>query len=65
MTTINLEKTLRYVKIQEILRSAIFTEYELCKKEYFDMFFYTPKHILQAQNKRNHWISSKTIWLFD
>ena len=48
MTIVNLEKILEYLKIQERLRSQNFTEYYLRVKEYFDMFFSTPRYFPQA-----------------
>ena len=54
MTSINLEKTLKYLKIRESLRSGNFVEYYLCMQKYFGMFFSTPKYILQAANETNH-----------
>ena len=57
MTSVNLEKTLEYPKIQESLRPENLTEYYLCKGMFFFMFFSTLKDIIQAQSKTSHWIS--------
>ena len=55
MMSVNLEKSLEHLKIQESLRSENLTEYYLCKGIF--LFFSTLKDITQAQNKTNHWIS--------
>ena len=52
MTSVNLEKSLEHLKIQENLRSENNTEYYLCKGIF--LFFSTLKDITQAQNKTNH-----------
>ena len=49
MTSVNLEKTLQYLKIQENLRSENRPDYYLCKGIF--LFFSTMKVIIQAQNK--------------
>ena len=56
MTSVNLEKTLEYLKIQEayslkILQSTIYV------KDYLYMFFYILKDIIQAQSKTNRFLS--------
>ena len=43
MKSVNLEKTLEYLKIQENLRSENFGEYYLSIQEYFDILLGTPK----------------------
>ena len=48
MTSVNLEKLVEYLKIQESWQSQNFTENYLCTTKYFDIF--SPKHIPQAQN---------------
>ena len=48
MTSVNFEKLVVYLKIQESLQSQNFTENYLCITKYFDIVF--PKHIPQAQN---------------
>ena len=53
MTSVYLEKTLEYLKIQESLRSEI-SQSIIYVKEYFHMFFSTLKDITQAQSKTNH-----------
>ena len=53
----HIEKFLKYLNTEKSLRSKDFTEHCICIKEYFDMFFCTLKHIPQAQNSLNHWIS--------
>ena len=54
MTSVNLEKNIEYLKIQEkwlkIWQSVIYL------KEYFYVFLY-PERYQQAQSKTNHWIS--------
>ena len=40
MTSVNLGKTLEYLKIQESLRSENLTEYHLCKKIILYVFLY-------------------------
>ena len=47
-------KSTRASKIQEILYYENFAEYYLCIKQYFDMFFSTPKHIPHAKSEINH-----------
>ena len=42
-----MEKNIEYLKIQENLRSENLTVYHLCKNEFFDLFFSSPKHIPQ------------------
>ena len=56
MTSVNLEKTLEYFKIQESVLSENLTEYYLYIFIYFVyyIFFFTLKDIIQAQNKTNH-----------
>ena len=58
MASVNLEKTLKYVKIQERFWSENLTKYIIYIIEYFYMFFSTLKGIIQAQSKTNHWITS-------
>ena len=54
MASVNLEKTLKYVKIQEHFWSENLTKYIIYIIEYFYMFFSTLKGIIQAQSKTNH-----------
>ena len=56
VTSINLGKTLAFLKIQESLRSENLTEYYLCKGIFF-MLFLTLDDIIKAQNKTNYLIS--------
>ena len=56
MTSVNLEKFLEYLRIQKSLRSENLTKYYLCKGIFY-MFFSTLKDIIQAQSKKNPWIS--------
>ena len=43
-----------YLTLEKIsIRSEHFAEYYICIKEYFHLFFSSPKHIPQAQNKQN------------
>ena len=58
MRSVNLEKTLEYLKIQEIVRSENLTAYYLCKGITLKVFLYPERHI-QAQSKTNHRISQK------
>ena len=56
MTSVNLEKTLEYLKIQEtyslkILQNTIYV------KDYLYMFFYILKDIIQVQSKTNRFLS--------
>ena len=53
MTSVNLEKILKYLKIHENLRYKNLTKHCLCMKEYFHTFSSTLKNIPQAQNKTN------------
>ena len=53
--SVNLEKSVEYLKIQKNLATENFAEYYLCIKEYFGMLFAAQKHIPQAQNERIHW----------
>ena len=48
MLSINLEKTLEYLKIQEAYGLKISQSF-ICVKEYFDMFFSTLKDIIQEK----------------
>ena len=57
MTSVNLEKTLEYLKIQESLQSENFTQSTIHVKKYFYIFFSTLKYIIEAQSKTNHLIS--------
>ena len=59
MRSVNLEKTLEYFKIQEILRSENLTAYYLCKGITLEVFLYPERHIIQAKSKTNHRISQK------
>ena len=47
-------KSTRASKIQEILYYEHFAEHYLCIKQYFHMFFSTPKHVQHAKNEINH-----------
>ena len=53
MTSINLEMTLEYLKIQECLLSENLIEYCLCKGIFLYVFS-TLKDIIQAQSKTNN-----------
>ena len=44
MTSVNLEKTLKYLKIQESLRSENLTEYCLCKGIFLYVFLYPERY---------------------
>ena len=44
MTSINLEKSLEYLKIQESLRSENLTEYYLCKWVFLNVFLYSERY---------------------
>ena len=44
MTSVNLEKTLEYLKIQESLRSENLTEYYLCKGIFLYVFLYPERY---------------------
>ena len=46
MTSVNLEKTLEYLKIQESLPSANLTKYYLCNRVFLHVFS-TMKDIIQ------------------
>ena len=48
MTSVNLEKTLEYLKIPKSSRSE---KYYMCVKEYFDILFFTLKCIHKQKNK--------------
>ena len=52
MTSLNIEKYLGYLNIQERLRSENLTEYCLCKGIFY-VIFSTLKD-MQTQNKTNH-----------
>ena len=52
MASVNLEKTLEYLKIQEILLQLSLANIYVNK--YFFTFFSTLKDIIQAQRKANH-----------
>ena len=53
MTSVNSEKILDYLKVQESLRSRNLTEFYLYEGVFY-MFFCTLNDILQAQSKVNH-----------
>ena len=44
MTSVNLEKTLEYLNIQENLPSENHTEYYLCKGIFLHVFLYPERH---------------------
>ena len=44
MTSVNLEKTLKYLTNQENLRSENLTEYYLCKEIFLYVFAYSENH---------------------
>ena len=52
-----MQKTVKYLKIQASSWSENSIEYYLSIKEYFATFFSRPKHIPQAWNENNRWIS--------
>ena len=54
MASVNLEKTLQYLKIQEGLQSEYLTEYYLCKGIVLYGFVYKVKQIIKL---------TKTLWL--
>ena len=54
MTSVNLEKILEYLKIQESLRSDNLIQSIINVNEYFYMVFSIRKDIIQAQSKTNH-----------
>ena len=45
MTSVNLKKSLEYLKVQESLRSENFLQHYLYREEYIDMFFFSPRNI--------------------
>ena len=53
MTSVNSEKILDYLKVQESLRSRNLTEFYLYEGVFY-MFFCTLNDILQAQSKVNN-----------
>ena len=53
MTSVNIEKTLDLLKIPKSLWFENFRENYSYVKEYFDRFPSNPKHVPQAQKKRN------------
>ena len=61
MRSVNLEKTLEYLKIQEIVRSENLTAYYLCKGITLEVFLYPERYIIQAQSKTNHRISQNLM----
>ena len=63
MTSINLEKTLEYPKIQESLRSENLTEYYLCKGMFFLCFSLSWK-ILYKHKVKQIIELARTLWLF-
>ena len=53
ITSVNLGKSLKYLKILESLQCENLTEYHLCKGILLYVFS-TLKDIIQAQSKTNH-----------
>ena len=64
MISPNLEKTLNYLKIKEILWPENFTEYCLRIKEYFIVYLPLPQKIIQKYKIKGIVELTKISWLF-